>query len=43
MYKVIYQLPFNQVREIVLSEDELNKWLGWTFLRERIIRYEKIS
>lgn len=43
MYKVMYQLPFNQVREIVLSEEELNKWLSWAFLRERIISYEKIS
>ncbi len=43
MYKVVYQLPFNCVREIVLDEKELNAWLGWAFLRERIISYEKIN
>jgi len=43
MYKVIYQLPFNHVREIILTETELNAWLGWAWLRDRIIRYEKVS
>jgi len=43
MYKVIYQLPFNHIREIYMSSDELHAWLRWAWLRERIISYEKVD
>lgn len=43
MYKVVYQLPFNQVREIYLTGPELKAWLAWHWLRERIISYEKVA
>ena len=43
MYKVVYQLPFNHVREIFMTEKELNAWLAWSWLRERIIHYEKVD
>ncbi|MBU0630032.1 MAG: hypothetical protein KKC80_03835 [Candidatus Margulisbacteria bacterium] len=39
MYKVVYQLPVNQVREITMSARELKTWLRWSWLRERIIKY----
>ncbi len=39
MYKVVYQLPVNQVREIKMSGKELKIWLRWSWLRERIIKY----
>ena len=42
MYKVMYRLPLNQIREIVISEEELKAWLSRAYLRERIISYEKI-
>jgi len=43
MYKVVYQLPINSIREIILTEEELRIWLRWAWLRERIVRYEKIA
>ena len=43
MYKVVYQLPFNSIREIYLTEEELSSWLRWRWLRERIISFEKVS
>lgn len=43
MFKVVYQLPFNSIREIFLSEEELDAWLRWRWLRERILSYEKIA
>jgi len=43
MYRVVYQLPFNSVREIYMNSDELSAWLRWNWLKERIISYERIS
>jgi hypothetical protein len=43
MYKVVYQLPIGQIREIVLSEAEFKIWMGRTFLRVRIVSYEKVT
>jgi hypothetical protein len=43
MYKVVYQLPKGQIREIVLSEVELKAWMNRAFLRARIISYERIQ
>jgi hypothetical protein len=42
MYKVVYQLPFNSIREIFMPSDELQAWLRWGWLRERIISYERV-
>lgn len=42
MYRVIYQLPINCVRTIFMAKEELQAWLRWAWLRERIISYEKI-
>ena len=42
MYKVIYRLPFNILRETLLCEEELRAWLGKSWLRKRIISYEKV-
>jgi len=43
MFRVVYQLPFNSIREIYLSEEELKAWLSWRWLRERIISYERVE
>ena len=43
MFKVVYQLPFNSVREIFLSKEELDAWLRWRWLRERILSYERVA
>ena len=43
MYRVVYQLPFNSVREIYMNSQELSAWLRWNWLKERIISYERIS
>ena len=43
MYKVVYQLPFNSIREIFLSKEELDSWLRWRWLRERIMSYERVG
>ncbi len=43
MYKVIYQLPFNHIREIYMTSKELHAWLRWVWLKERIISYEKVE
>ncbi|HTY13721.1 MAG TPA: hypothetical protein VMD02_06000 [Candidatus Omnitrophota bacterium] len=43
MYRVIYQLPFNHVREIYMTTDELQAWLRWVWLKERIISYVKVE
>jgi len=43
MYKVVYQLPVNQVREIRMSAKELQTWLRWAWLRERIVKYSPIK
>jgi hypothetical protein len=42
MYRVVYQLPYNSLREIYMDQDELNSWLKWNWLKERIISYEKV-
>jgi hypothetical protein len=42
MYRVVYQLPFNSIREIYMPTDELQSWLRWHWLRERIISYEEV-
>jgi len=42
MYRVVYQLPFNCIREIYMSSDELKGWLRWNWLKERIITYERV-
>jgi len=42
MYRVVYQLPFNCIREIYMRSDELQAWLRWNWLKERIISYERI-
>ncbi|MFH1362166.1 MAG: hypothetical protein ABIH69_05895 [bacterium] len=39
---MIYQLPFTCVREIYMMSDELAAWLRWSWLKERIISYEKV-
>jgi hypothetical protein len=33
----------NVIREIILTEEELRAWLRLAWLRERIVRYEKIA
>jgi len=43
MFKVIYRLPINVIREILLSEEDLFAWLGKSWLRERIVSYEIID
>jgi hypothetical protein len=43
MFKVIYQLPYNAIREIYMNEAELQAWLRWRWLRERIISYERVE
>lgn len=43
VYKVIYELPFKQIREIYMSFEELHAWLKWRWLRNRIISYEKVA
>jgi hypothetical protein len=43
MFKVIYQLPFNSIREIYMNTEELQAWLRWSWLRERIISYERVE
>jgi hypothetical protein len=43
MYRVVYQLPFNAIREIYMSSRELQAWLRWNWLKERIISYEKVN
>ena len=43
MYKVVYHLPENIVREIIMSSDELAAWLRWRWLRVRIISYERLD
>ena len=42
MYRVVYQLPFNSIREIYMQSHELQAWLRWNWLKERIITYEKV-
>ena len=42
MYRVVYQLPRNSIREVYMKSDELKAWLRWNWLRERIITYEKV-
>jgi hypothetical protein len=42
VYRVIYQLPYNSIREIYMRSDELQAWLRWNWLKERIISYEKV-
>ena len=42
MYRVVYRLPYNSVREIYMNSQELNVWLRWSWLKIRIINYEKI-
>lgn len=42
MYRVVYCLPYNCVREIFMRSDELQAWLRWNWLKERIISYEKV-
>lgn len=42
MYRVFYQLPRNCVREVYMKTDELQAWLRWNWLKERIISYEKV-
>jgi len=43
LYKVNYLLPISREREIVLSVEELNAWLRQSWLRNRIIGYERIG
>jgi hypothetical protein len=43
MYRVVYQLPFNSIREIYMPSDELQTWLRWHWLRERIVSYEEVN
>lgn len=43
MYKVIYQLPFNDIKESFIEEDELNGWLNWPWAKERIIYCEEVK
>jgi hypothetical protein len=42
MYRVVYQLPYNSIREIYMQPEELKAWLKWNWLKERIISYEKV-
>ena len=42
MYKVVYQLPFNCIRRVYMKSDELQSWLRWHWLKQRIISYEKV-
>lgn len=42
MYRVVYHLPANQLREIYMKSEELQAWLKWNWLKERIIHYEKV-
>jgi len=42
MYRVVYQLPRNHIREIYMKHEELQGWLKWNWLKERIITYEKV-
>lgn len=42
MYRVVYQLPFKCIREIYMKSEELKTWLRWSWLKERIITYEKV-
>ena len=42
MYKVVYYLPRHFLREIFMSHEELQSWLKWNWLKERIISYEKV-
>ena len=43
MYRVVYLLPYNSLREIYMSTAELHSWLKWHWLRERIVSYEKVN
>lgn len=42
MYRVVYRLPYNSVREIYMNANELHVWLRWNWLKSRIINYEKV-
>ena len=42
LFKVNYLLPVSRKREIVLSAEELDAWLRQSWLRDRIISFEKI-
>ena len=43
MYRVVYQLPYNCIREVFMRPEELKGWLKWNWLKERIISYEKVN
>jgi len=43
MYRVVYCLPRNCLREIIMTSRELKSWLRWNWLKERIVSYEKVN
>lgn len=40
-YLVTYYLPANCRREILMSKEELEWWLRYSWLRKRIVTYRK--
>ncbi len=42
MYKVIFRIPAQSMRTLIMSENEFRAWIKHRFLRGRIVSWEKM-